>query len=76
VGSTEMMIAGTDLTPGGRGGEESRNASRTTSDQPPSHDKSRREHQEALLDESLEDTFPASDPPAVLQPTYVKGADD
>lgn len=27
-----------------------------------------REHVEELLDESLEDTFPASDPPAMTEP--------
>lgn len=26
------------------------------------------EHREAMLDEALEDTFPASDPPAITRP--------
>jgi hypothetical protein len=29
------------------------------------HDDAARRHQEELLDEALEETFPASDPPAV-----------
>ena len=28
----------------------------------------RREHREELLDEALDDTFPASDPPAIISP--------
>lgn len=30
--------------------------------------KKNREHQEDLLDEALDETFPASDPPAMLEP--------
>ena len=28
-----------------------------------------REHREALLDEALEESFPASDPPSIAQPS-------
>jgi hypothetical protein len=40
-------------------------------DRPPSNigrGQSRRKHFDQLLDQALEDTFPASDPVAVLQP--------
>ncbi len=30
----------------------------------------RREHEEEILDEGLEETFPASDPPAAVQPGH------
>ena len=33
------------------------------------HDKRERRHQEDALDEALKDTFPASDPVSVEQPT-------
>lgn len=75
MGNLQMTIAGTDPTSGRDRGEEKRDDSLTHLDEPHSDDKSRRERQEDLLDESLEDTFPASDPIAVLQPTYVSSAD-
>lgn len=33
-----------------------------------------REHLDALLDEALDETFPASDPPAILEPAPGPGA--
>jgi hypothetical protein len=41
-----------------------------TKDRPPSDagGQSRRKHLDQLLDQALEDTFPASDPVALLQP--------
>jgi hypothetical protein len=45
--------------------------SQRAKDRPPpdaDHGESRRKHLDQLLDQALEDTFPASDPVAVLQP--------
>jgi hypothetical protein len=34
----------------------------------PANDRHWLEHREALLDDALDDTFPASDPPAIVMP--------
>jgi hypothetical protein len=36
--------------------------------QSPGSAQQKKKHQDDLLDEALKDTFPASDPPAMLQP--------
>jgi len=40
------------------------------------HDAARRHHEDSELDEALLDSFPASDPPALVQPTPTPEADD
>jgi hypothetical protein len=37
------------------------------------HEKAKRRHEERELDDALEDSFPASDPPAIVQPTKEEG---
>ena len=39
-------------------------------------DAAKRRHEEKELDEALEDTFPSSDPPAIVQPTPSPEQDD
>ena len=48
-------------------------------DRKPDHadrDAARRHHEDSELDEALLDSFPASDPPALVQPTPTPEADD
>jgi len=40
------------------------------------HDAAKRHQEEHELDEALHDSFPASDPPALVQPTPTPEADD
>ena len=41
---------------------------RRSADEAAKRDRECREHREELLDEALEETFPASDPPSIAQP--------
>jgi hypothetical protein len=40
------------------------------------HDEAERQEEEKELDRALRDSFPASDPPAIVQPTPSPEADD
>jgi len=40
------------------------------------HDEAQRQEEEKELDRALRDSFPASDPPAIVQPTPSPEADD
>jgi len=42
----------------------------------PERDAAKRRQEEKELDEALEDTFPSSDPPAIVQPTPSPEDDD
>lgn len=44
---------------------------------PPRPSKGKRKHREELLDEALDESFPASDPPAIVEPhKHPGGAED
>ena len=42
----------------------------------PEHEQRQRRQEEKQLDKELQDSFPASDPPAITQPTPTPEADD
>jgi len=44
--------------------------------QDPDRNKGKRRQEENELDDALEDSFPASDPPAIVQPTPAPEEDD